>query len=46
MLTHHPEKEEYREKNSTRIERPDMLLKTKQIIKGEKSSIKHAFSNT
>lgn len=35
-LSHHPEKEEYREKNNTRIERPEILLKTKHNIKGGK----------
>lgn len=35
-LSHHPEKEEHREKNNTRIERSEILLKTKHMIKWEK----------
>lgn len=44
-LSCHLEKEEYRQKNNDGIERPEILLKAKGIIKGlEKSSIKHTCS--
>lgn len=36
---HHPEKEEHRGKNNSRAERPEILLKTKHIIKETKAPL-------